>query len=413
MQRPIIDIICEAILFGDFSKFDELTKTRPAEASCIRLMLSTDNPGGIKLYFDTNEMQKECAAITPLFEHDRFIFISPETAIQSQLNNGRSNILVDWSFSFDSNFAGRIYDIFLGRNISDHEKKVIYSFILLKKKYSIQTDIIPLIIENTRLRRESPDNNRPRDTIAAFKALDYLDWNKLDLQRDLPLREVLLKSWQDITIEAESDIQDFMKDKTIKEFEKKAIFSNCILLKTACIYLTNPKDSSKNFSTIIDFCICELGKLPSFELNLVWQFLFSKRKPTFWGPITGKSKNIIREIKGMSWDLIHLRSFETMATKSELGSFYIPHFVTFDRRLRELVLENPISFILMDKANQSVLTIRKNELEFQQALNKHIPDDLKNLMTPEKITERRKKIITNDVLIDLADNLESDLKKLL
>ncbi|MEB5477544.1 hypothetical protein [Acinetobacter pollinis] len=275
--------------------------------------------------------------------------------MQSSLTGGKSIKPIDWSFSYDSNFAEKIKKNFLGGDIRGEDKELIRNFIVLKKELLIQTDIFPMIIENVRLRRNHPENNRPRDTIASFKALDYINWNKFEKDKSTPLKELTTKPWNEIVDEAEKDLQGYMTDSAIKSFEYRALFNNCIL------YISNPKDARGNFSSLIEFCINILNKLPNYELNLAWQFFYSEQKPRFWGPITGKSKKIFEKFnKSMSWDLVHMRSFESLATNSKSCSLFIPFFMSFDQGLKELVLNNLIAFMVINDKEQTVLAARKN-----------------------------------------------------
>ncbi|WP_288397282.1 hypothetical protein [uncultured Acinetobacter sp.] len=408
---PLIDELYEAILTGNNSKLDYIAEQRSEEFENVRIIMSTPNKRGASLDLDLDIIKKKCPKIVSIFQHDNFFITSAEIAMQSYLTGGKSIVPIDWSFSYDSSFAEKLRNIFFGSNIKDEDKELIRNFIVLKKELSIQTDIFPMIIENMRLRRNNPENDRPRDTIASFKALDYIDWNKFEKDKNTPLKELTTKPWNEIVDEAEKDIQGYMTDSTIKSFEYKALFNNCILYKIAILYISNPEDASGNFSSLIVFCINVLNKLPNYELNLAWQFFYSKPKPSFWGPITGNSKEIFEKIdKSMSWDLVHMRAFESLATNSKSCSLFIPFFMSFDKGLKELVLDNPITFMIINDKEQTVLAARKNEMDFQIALNEHMNDKLLLEITDEKVMIRRNTTISYQMLEELKKNLIDELK---
>ena len=177
---PLIDELYGAILTENNSKLDHIAEQRSDEFENIRIIMSTPKEGGASLDLDLDIIKKKCPIIVSIFQHDNFFITSAEIAMQSSLTGGKSIVPIDWSFSYDSNFAEKIKNIFLGGDIRDEDKELIRNFIVLKKELSIQTDIFPMIIENVRLRRNHPENDRPRDTIASFKALDYIDWNKFE-----------------------------------------------------------------------------------------------------------------------------------------------------------------------------------------------------------------------------------------
>lgn len=408
---PLIDELYGAILTENSSKLDHIAEQRSDEFENIRIIMSTPKEGGASLDLDLDIIKKKCPIIVSIFQHDNFFITSAEIAMQSSLTGGKSIVPIDWSFSYDSNFAEKLKNIFLGGDIRDEDKELIRNFIVLKKELSIQTDIFPMIIENVRLRRNHPENDRPRDTIASFKALDYIDWNKFEKDKNTPLKELTTKPWNEIVDEAEKDLQGYMTDSAIKSFEYKALFNNCILYKIAILYISNPKDARGNFSSLIEFCINVLNKLPNYELNLAWEFFYSEQKPRFWGPITGKSKKIFEKInKSMSWDLVHMRAFESLATNSKSCSLFIPFFMSFDKGLKELVLNNPIAFMVINDKEQTVLAARKNEMDFQIALNEHMNDKLLLEMTNEKVMIRRNKTISYQMLEELKKNLTDELK---
>ncbi|OTG72641.1 hypothetical protein B9T38_06780 [Acinetobacter sp. ANC 4218] len=408
---PLIDEIYGAILTENNSKLDHIAERRSKEFENIRIIMSTPKDGGARLDLDLDIIKKKCPIIVSIFQHDNFFITSAEIAMQSYLTGGKSIVPIDWSFSYDSNFAEKLRNIFFGSNIRDEDKELIRNFIFLKKELSIQTDIFPMIIENVRLRRNCPENDRPRDTIASFKALDYIDWNKFEKDKNTPLKELTTKPWNEIVDEAEKDIQGYMTDSAIKSFEYKALFNNCILYKIAILYISNPEDASSNFSSLIEFCINVLNKLPNYELNLAWQFFYSKVKPPFWGAITNISKKIFEKIdQSMSWDLVHMRAFESLATNSNSCSIFIPFFMSFDKGLKELVLNNPITFMVINDKEQVVLAARKNEMDFQIALNEHMNDKLLLEMTDEKVMIRRNTTISYQMLEELKKNLTDELK---
>ena len=177
---PLIDELYGAILTENNSKLDYIAEQRSDEFENIRIIMSTPKEGGVSLDLDLDIIKKKCPIIVSIFQHDNFFITSAEIAMQSSLTVGKSIVPIDWSFSYDSNFAEKLKNIFLGGDIRDEDKELIRNFIFLKKELSIQTDIFPMIIENVRLRRNHPENDRPRDTIASFKALDYIDWNKFE-----------------------------------------------------------------------------------------------------------------------------------------------------------------------------------------------------------------------------------------
>jgi len=110
----------------------------------------------------------------------------------------------------------------------------------------------------------------------------------------------------------------------------------------------------------------------------------------FFGPITGRSQKMLKEIRGMAWDMTLLRVMEKNATASRFGSFFIPYFVSIDRRWRYLLRLNPVTLMLIDDAHRRVLSARADELAFQRVLGECTQTELQAEMTPEKVEARRR-----------------------
>jgi hypothetical protein len=110
----------------------------------------------------------------------------------------------------------------------------------------------------------------------------------------------------------------------------------------------------------------------------------------FFGPITGRSKTMLEDIRGMAWDMALLRVLEKNATASRLGSFFIPYFVSIDRRWRHLLRLNPVRMMLIDDVHRRVLFARTDELAFQRLFEECAQTGLQAEMTPEKVEARRR-----------------------
>jgi len=103
----------------------------------------------------------------------------------------------------------------------------------------------------------------------------------------------------------------------------------------------------------------------------------------------GRSPEMLRKIRGMAWDMALLRVMEQIATASNVGSFFIPYFVSMDHRWRHLLRLNPVRLMLIDDANRRVLFARAEELEFQRMLGEFTQTEFQSEMTSERIETRR------------------------
>ena len=336
------------------------------DAASLCVLISTESRGGANLDIDIADIQVRAPFMASLFEGPRFFYVSPEIVSQSALNGGRSNVLIDWSFSFDSNVAQKIRAYVNGENISEPEFERVETLLRLKKEYSIQVDLVPFLFENLRLSRDDSQNERPLNTLMAFKALDHLDWEAFE--RD-PRRPVIMRPWEELRQEAEVAYNSLVSDEAVIVQEEKALFATAFLFGLAEKWLQYPKEKEKAFSELIDYCLSQLGRLPLYEVSLAWDFLSKPQALRFFGPLAGLSKNLLRDLRGMAWDLNHIRALETMATQQVRSGFFLPFFVSFDRRLVELLEHNRTRHLIVDRHSERVQSVRARDWDAQVAIN--------------------------------------------
>lgn len=110
----------------------------------------------------------------------------------------------------------------------------------------------------------------------------------------------------------------------------------------------------------------EKEKIPYLENELLLCFKFFENKAETFFRVQLNSNEIFEEIKGMSWDLIHLRYLERdLKLKNNIGSF--PYIATLDKGLTDVLKNNPIKIFIYD-AEGDYLVIRESNvfLEFNK-----------------------------------------------
>lgn len=346
MKTPLFDDIFIALLRRDLDALRRIAEERPADVVSLRAVVSTQRAQGATPSIDLGTIRQEAPWVVPLFEGPRFFFVSERTIIQERLTGGFSAVPIDHSFSFDSNVAEKIRAYFNHEKISDADLARVITLLRLKKRCAMQVDWGSFLFENLRLSRDNSQNLRPTKTIAALKALDDVDWDEFEKDASNP---VTTRSWQELEKEAISTYDSLITDAEVKDRETKALFTNVFLLALAEQWLTHNEGAPRAFSNLIDFCLFDLGKVPPYELGLAWDFLVQPKALRFFGPLSDLARDLTNALKGMAWDLSHVRSLETMATMHTMtGSFFLPFFITFDAGLTELIRHNQTRFILID-----------------------------------------------------------------
>ncbi|WP_202946894.1 hypothetical protein [Rhodanobacter thiooxydans] len=388
---PIADALLSALLNRDEAALSTIETHRAAECASIRTVVCTDNPGAVDLDLGLSVFSNDY--VTSFFEGPRAFFLSAGTSVQAHLTGGRSNVLIDFSLSFDSNFAEKIRAVIAGENIQKADRDRVIELLMLKaRNRRVQFDVVPFLIENVRLARDDPSNKRPLNTLIAFRMLDHVDW---DAFRDAPDRLAFDVPSQDLKVmlrpEAENYLVELHASKLITHQEAKSAGTQALLLRFARLWHEErKKDKKRILRELLRFSIHKLGAIQLTEIRLIWSGMTSNQGSPFFGPIIGRSHEMLKEIRGMAWDMTLLRVMEQIATVSQVGSFFIPYFVSLDRRWRHLLRLNPVRLMLIDDARQHVLFARADELEFQRALEECTQAELQSEMTPEKIEIRRR-----------------------
>lgn len=388
---PIIDALFSALINNDKDALDDIESQRAAECAFLRAVICTDAPGAIDLELGLSVASSEY--VTPFFEGTRAFFMSAGASLQARLTGGRSNALIDFSLSFDSNFAEKMRAAIAGENIQRVDRDRVNEVLMLKaRNRNVQFDVLPFLIENTRLTRDNPRNERPLNTLIAFRMLDHLDWGAF---RDDPSHFVFDVPCEELKASLRSEAVAFLSELQtsgdVIHHEARSAGTQALLLRFARLWHEKRKpDKKRILRELLSFSIYHLGSIPLTELHLIWSGMTSESGAPFFGPITGVSKTMLEDVRGMAWDMTLLRILEKNATASRLGSFFIPYFVSIDQRWRHLLRLNPVTMMLIDDSHRRVLFARADELTFQRILEECVKTELQAEMTPEKVEARRR-----------------------
>jgi hypothetical protein len=255
----------------------------------------------------------------------------------------------------------------------------------------VQFDVLPFLHENVRLARDNESNLRPLNTLVAFRMLDHLNWEAFrnDPSRfDFGVPVETLKA--SLRSDAKAFLADLYSNQSIVHHEAKSLGIQALLLRFATLWRNYGKrDISRMLHELLQFCASDLGFIPATELSLIWSGIRGKEVASFFGPVINPSATLFKAVRGMAWDMTHLRLMEQTARLTRFGSFFVPHFVSFDERWRTLLRLNPVRFMVVDDAKNSMLFARTHELAFQEALHEYAGEGLLGEVSTENIEARR------------------------
>ncbi|HCF1883738.1 hypothetical protein OHU85_02210 [Pseudomonas aeruginosa] len=118
-EIPIADALFSALLSRDAAALDAIEAKHAAECAFIRTVICTDAPGAVDL--DLGLSVSSSDHVTSFFEGPRAFFMSARTSVHAHLTGGRSSVLIDFSLSFDSNFAEKLRAV-IGFAVLRHSK---------------------------------------------------------------------------------------------------------------------------------------------------------------------------------------------------------------------------------------------------------------------------------------------------
>ena len=389
MREPLLHTVHRALLTGDLDLLDAVTKD--SSWRDIRLVFSLEE-GGVPLDLGLGLNASEL--VVPILKGPRVGFLSADIALQVH-GGGEETLAIDHSISFDSNFAEKLRATFAGGRVNQVEFARLVGVLQLKARdRSVQFDLLPFLVENVRLARNNALNDRPLNTIIAFRMIDFLNWDALlGPTPTIEFTEQADLLWAKLKDDATAYLSSLYKDPEILRHEKQILATEALLIRLCRIWHTGGKRRGIGsiFEELVDFSLTDLPALPLTELSIIWSGLHP-RPADFFDPIVRDNiRGRPMKLSGMAWDIGHLRMLEKY-TRRHSGHFTVAHLATMDAGWRTKLQINPVTRVAIDDGTQAALFIRERELEFQGFINQAIGERDKAELSPDKAEVRRRRV---------------------
>lgn len=166
------------------------------------------------------------------------------------------------------------------------------------------------------------------------------------------------------------------------------------LLKMSQIQLAHKKLSPLNkLELFVEFMTDKLYRIMQPELNLAKLYFVKGSCCGFFGKIHTDNKNILQQLRNMTWDLMHLRfmNFSGMLFNAKKGDALIPYFFTYDKRLQDIRECYNLQALAVNPYSYSVMPV--------YAMDDGLFDILKKHCNIGKHIERMEKVPNTDALI--------------
>ena len=254
--------------------------------------------------------------------------------------------------NLDINIIQYLNKVFNGKHIDNEDGFIEYLNQL--KHYKMTPNISTALIERMSTLYDNIDVLK--EQILSYVKFDTLHMiTKETLQEDIMLPDDKRKWAYDIIKEV-----DKYKNSIVYE---KIIAIQSLIMKAFLLKLDNSLNKKEKIKELVKFCLIDLNIYMENELYLCSMYLNeeSNVKRTF-EKIETFSKDTIKRIQNISWDLAHIRLVEEqMINDLEKGTIIFHYLGTYDIGLKNIININPI--IIMGVLDGKPITVRKYDIQ--------------------------------------------------
>lgn len=348
-------------------------------------IVSTKEPNNMDLYDGLEKISGIRERLFTPFSNGRVSIIN-DRILQRCLSNDDSRARTFGCVSFDTQTVSYIERYYKKGTVSYEGFETV---IQLLKSGDLGVDHIPYTIENLMFDLSRKDS--VERTLFAYEML---------VGENAGNEKVCWEQARAIVSMYEKEEFEFPFE--IKEQYKMIYLS---LLKMSQIQLEHQKESvEKKLKIFVEFITTKLYRMMQPEINLAKVYFSKGSNCGFFGKIHKGNKNVLEQLKNMTWDLMHLRfmDYSSMMFDATEGDALIPYFFTYDKRLQDIRECYSLQALAINPHTYSVFPI--------YVMVEGIRDILQEHCTFGKHKERMRQTPKVDTLIN---ECEKDLLKLI
>ena len=348
-------------------------------------IVSTKEPNNMDLYDGLEKISGIRERLFTPFSNGRVSIIN-DRILQRCLSNDDSRARTFRCVSFDTQTVSYIERYYKKGTVSYEGFETV---IQLLKSGDLGVDHIPYTIENLMFDLSRKDS--VERTLFAYEML---------VGENAGNEKVCWEQARAIVSMYEKEEFEFPFE--IKEQYKMIYLS---LLKMSQIQREHQKESvEKKLKIFVEFITTKLYRMMQPEINLAKVYFSKGSNCGFFGKIHKGNKNVLEQLKNMTWDLMHLRfmDYSSMMFDATEGDALIPYFFTYDKRLQDIRECYSLQALAINPHTYSVFPI--------YVMVEGIRDILQEHCTFGKYKERMRQTPKVDTLIN---ECEKDLLKLI
>lgn len=285
-----------------------------------------------------------------LFQNNNFIFLN-QNIIRDMNANKEPVIGIDYTVSFDTQFASFIERYFTGKSIEQLEEfeNILYKLI----DNNVNSDYIPYIFENV-AKGESKE---------AIKSniKQIINFFHLDKSSSYLLKNMKIKNQAQCDLNYEDIVKNTIDNtdyNELKDFQQQQEIMYIILMKI--IIINKEKKSPKQkINELVSFMHNSIFTMFDRELTIAIKFYENQNELRFFNKVININAKTLTQLSNMAWDLALVRLLEqSYAIRPKVeADFFISYFLTFDEGLAQIIDCYPLKAILMLNKSETLQVI--------------------------------------------------------
>lgn len=395
---------------------------RDSYGICAMVSFASHEPSSYSHQFTIPlALRREC--MVPCLCHPHVYFIDHEPLVRPFLR-------IDHTVTFDTNFASYVDRFVRGEslkgqqdefmrvinNILDYNLNFDLSFYFMeniKQAYPIELVVKDDGSSSPQMLWEllDPDFRRNIVSLMLFRGVDCDHYRKTrELKFAISMEEAVRRSvdftyWFYASPEGQELIRDFL-------FTQKTILLQLFVILR--IQFSSSRGARSKIKEFLQFV--QEKWVYSDRETIVAHKYFKDRKtlPLLWKVNRGGVQSrLMEKIDNLAWDMTAPRSMERMAAFQGIGDHMIPFFLTFDRRLRELIRCYPVKAVIIDRRSHGIQSIP--ELSTTEYFDREgCRDIMRSFFSEDKRRERfLREVPTLETLSDMINREYRELGAIL
>lgn len=392
--------------------YNQITKDYKLIAACEEYDKDVVYPKGL-----VNILNQKDTDFVPYFMTEKIFFLDT-TIIQSMVQNSSVPIQYDYSIMLDTNYTSYIETFLKDFNKPNFSEGSIYKTLDTLLRNQFNYDYTYYLIENYKNLFSSGEKTftiSDSNHIALYENLyylelfksinhkEYINSNKIEFM--ISENEAKQKTDELISI-----IYNNTKD-GLRIFIDMHQNITLLLIGIWQVQFSSKASAKNKMKKLFDFVRTKVGVYYERELIIALKYFEDAKSVGMLNKINkgGNQKRLLEKIENIAWDFLVPRVMEFQININKEKSYFVPFFLSHDKKLKDLVRMFRIKGILLHKETKEFIPISElntNKFFEEKGLLKSL-----EILKSDKVMEERFRVMTKN-LNNNFEIIDSELKKL-